>query len=85
MNWKNLKHLIKVILDVKYIFRCKIILKMIVYKTIYYFSESTNVFKELLVLAMVNKFLFGNLKFCLMKVLIPLLDLIIVLLILVLR
>ena len=70
---KNCNHLIHLILEFKAILK-----KMVV--KIYYFNEYTNILKRLVVLAIMNIFILGNLHICLIKRLILLLRLVILLL-----
>ena len=71
---KSYKHLVQFILEEIFI------LKKIFLKIIEYVNQCKNIFKRLVVLAMVSIFMFGNLKVCLMKKSIRLLHLITVLL-----
>ena len=62
------------------ILEVKVILKKMAHKIIYYFSEYIDILKGLQVSVVVIKYIFGNLKDCLMEGLILLAHLIIVLL-----
>ena len=74
INYKNYKHLVPAIFEIKFI------LKKMILKKNSYFSPCTNILKELLVLVVVIIFIHRNPRVFLMKILDLLLNLIIALL-----